>query len=115
MGIPRRDSTLARAAEWLERVEQSADGWCHDPLAAAWAVMCLIATGHRNAESTQRGVQYLLDSQQPNGGWSIPVIRARPDGKRINPYVTARTSVASTTYPVMALACYVRQTGGLVS
>ncbi len=113
VGIPRRDSTLARAADWLERVEQSADGWCHDPLATAWAVMCLVATGHRNAESTQRGVQYLLDSQQPNDGWSIPVSRARPDGSRINPYVTARTSVASTTYPVMALACYVRQTGGL--
>ena len=115
VGIPRRDATLVRAADRLEQISQSSDGWCLDPLPAAWAVMSLVATGHRNADSTLRGVQYLLDSQQPDGSWSVSANRERPDGSRINPYVTTRTSVASTTYPVMALASFVRQTGGQVS
>ena len=112
VGIPRRDSTLVKSAEWVQQVEHSDDGWADDPLAAAWAVMCLVATGHRMAEPTLRGIQYLIDSQLPTGDWAISARKTAAPCGLINPYVTTRTNVSSTTYPVMALACYVRQAGG---
>ena len=116
VGIPRRDSTLVKAAEWVQQSEESAGGWSRDPFAASWAVMCLVATGHRNAESTLRGVQYLLDSQKEDGSWGPPSRKSHEvdaNDVSINPCVTTRTNVSSTTYPVMALACFVRQAGGL--
>jgi squalene-hopene/tetraprenyl-beta-curcumene cyclase len=76
---------VQRAAAWLKRVQQSSGAWgesCHsyvDPASAgegpptasqtAWALLGLIAAGHADSEAVQRGVDYLVRMQQPDGNW----------------------------------------------
>ena len=72
------------AACWLRSVQNADGGWGElprsyedsdykgrgpsTPSQTAWAVMGLMATGD-NSDSVHRGIQYLLDSQNPDGSW----------------------------------------------
>ena len=38
----------------------------------AWAVMGLVAAGEAHSESAERGVQWLIDTQRPDGTWHEP-------------------------------------------
>ncbi len=84
-GIPADDPRLCRAVDWLKSKQQSCGGWgetarSYDdpslrgtgvPTASqtAWALLGLIAAGEADSASVQRGVEYLLGTQQPNGTW----------------------------------------------
>ena len=104
VGIPRRDSTLVSAAEWLMQNQLENGSWRNNPLATAWSVMSLVSTGYRNADVVLQGIQFLLDTQQADGSWPVSNVEHRQ-----NPCVTTRTSISATTYPVLALARFVRQ------
>ena len=41
-----------------------------NPEQTAWAVLGLMAGGDYRSESLTRGIAYLLDHQQADGGWS---------------------------------------------
>jgi squalene-hopene/tetraprenyl-beta-curcumene cyclase len=74
-----------RAADWLEAVQQANGGWGEscasyddpswmgrgEPTASqtAWAVLGLIAAGRARGEAVQLGIEYLLDTQNPDGTW----------------------------------------------
>jgi squalene-hopene/tetraprenyl-beta-curcumene cyclase len=83
--LPMDHPAAARAADWLESVQQADGGWgesCRsyedpdakgqgEPTASqtAWAILGLIAAGRARSESVRRGIQYLLDAQNPDGTW----------------------------------------------
>jgi squalene-hopene/tetraprenyl-beta-curcumene cyclase len=74
-----------RAADWLESVQQADGGWgescesydnpalmgCGETTASqtAWAILGLLAAGRARSESVQRGIEYLLATQNPDGTW----------------------------------------------
>jgi squalene-hopene/tetraprenyl-beta-curcumene cyclase len=75
---------IAKAASWIRHVENRDGGWgescqsyrdncfVHGPSTAsqtAWAVLGLCAAGDTTSAAAERGVSYLLETQQPNGRW----------------------------------------------
>ncbi len=85
LGIPVSDPRLKRAAEWLKSKQQACGGWGETPQTyddpslrgtgtptasqTAWALLGLIAAGEAESESVRRGVEFLIDTQQPDGTW----------------------------------------------
>jgi squalene-hopene/tetraprenyl-beta-curcumene cyclase len=79
---------VQRAVRWLERVQNADGGWgetCESydepalagrgrsiPSQTAWALLGLLAVG-RTGPAVERGVQYLLDTQAPDGSWTDPL------------------------------------------
>lgn len=84
-GISASDPRIRRAVDWLMNHQQDCGGWgetacSYDdpslrgtgvPTASqtAWALLGLIAAGEANSSMAQRGVDYLLNTQQPDGTW----------------------------------------------
>ena len=84
-GIPVDDVRVRRAVEWLKDHQQECGGWGEtansydDPTLrgtgvptasqTAWALLGMIAAGEADSVSAQRGVDYLLGSQHPDGTW----------------------------------------------
>jgi squalene-hopene/tetraprenyl-beta-curcumene cyclase len=75
---------IDNAVAWIRRVENRDGGWgescqsyrdncfVHGPSTAsqtAWAVLGLCAAGDTTSAAAERGVSYLLETQQPNGRW----------------------------------------------
>ncbi|QDT64962.1 terpene cyclase/mutase family protein [Calycomorphotria hydatis] len=77
---------IERAANWLITHQQSNGGWGETPQTyddpnlrgqgtttasqTAWALMGLMAAGQQESDAVQRGIAYLLESQQPDGSWT---------------------------------------------
>ncbi|MEI8380439.1 MAG: prenyltransferase/squalene oxidase repeat-containing protein [Planctomycetota bacterium] len=85
-GVPADDPRLRKAADWLKAKQQPCGGWgetarSYDdpslrgtgvPTASqtAWALLGLLAAGEAESTAVQRGVDYLLSTQQPDGTWN---------------------------------------------
>jgi squalene-hopene/tetraprenyl-beta-curcumene cyclase len=79
---------IQRAVRWLERQQNADGGWgetCESydepalagcgrssPSQTAWALLALLAVG-RNSPAVERGLQYLLETQETDGGWTDPL------------------------------------------
>ena len=88
IGVPGSDPRLQAGAGWLRRTQQASGGWGETPRSydepnlrgtgtptpsqTAWALMGLMAVGDLDSEEVRRGVQYLLDTQLPDGTWNEP-------------------------------------------
>jgi squalene-hopene/tetraprenyl-beta-curcumene cyclase len=76
---------VRRAAAWLKKVQQASGGWgetCqsyNDPKLAgqgvvtasqtAWALLGLIAAGEADSDAVQRGIHWLISTQEADGNW----------------------------------------------
>jgi len=79
-----REAYILRAGEWLRSIQNADGGWgescaSYDQGAfvpakstasqTAWAILGLIASGDTTSLSVQKGVDYLLETQNSDGGW----------------------------------------------
>ena len=83
-GIDDREAYVLRAGEWL-RSNQNADGGWGESCASydndsfvaapstasqtAWAILGLLASGDETSLSVRKGVEYLSETQRPDGTW----------------------------------------------
>jgi len=77
---------VRRAVEWLRSVQNEDGGWGEDgssyridynghapspstPSQTAWALLALMAAGDSSSTAVQRGIDYIVETQQEDGGW----------------------------------------------
>ena len=92
-GISPENESVLRAAAWLRSVQRADGGWgegCDtyfEPARrgqaehstsfhTAWAVLGLMSAGEVYSEPVQRGIEFLLRTQQPDGFWCDPEFNA---------------------------------------
>jgi len=83
-GENNREAHILRAGEWLRAIQNADGGWgescgsydmhsyvpAHStPSQTAWAVLGLLASGDTHSESVRKGIEYLIDTQKPDGTW----------------------------------------------
>ena len=79
-----REAHVLRAGEWLRSIQNADGGWGEScasydrgiytagpstPSQTAWAVLGLIAGGDAASLSVQHGIEYLVETQRPDGSW----------------------------------------------
>jgi len=88
VGVPQDDPAVAAGANWLLASQQPSGAWGESPdtyadpalrgqgpptaSQTAWAVMGLLAAGLDDHPAVARGVQFLVDTQEPDGTWDEP-------------------------------------------
>ncbi len=85
MGEDDHEPHIQRANEWLRSVQNSDGGWGEScasydngiftaaestPSQTAWALMGLMAGGDNYSSTVRQGIEYLLDTQLPDGSWN---------------------------------------------
>ncbi|MCX4529017.1 MULTISPECIES: squalene--hopene cyclase [unclassified Streptomyces] len=87
-GMAPAHPAIRRAVRWLETVQNPDGGWGEDQRSyqdrawagkgestasqTAWALMALLSAGERDGKAVERGIAYLVETQQPDGGWDEP-------------------------------------------
>ncbi len=85
MGIDNREAYVMRATQWLNSVQNEDGGWgetCNSyvdrklmgqgvstPSQTAWALLGLISGGEGRSECARRGIEFLVNNQNPDGSW----------------------------------------------
>ena len=123
IGFDPNDAMVQQATEWLRMIQNSDGGWGEDcgsyddanqkgvgastSSQTAWAVLGLMAGGDLRSESLARGIAYLLDHQQADGGWSeVPYT-----GTGFPRVFYLKYHAYPWYFPLMALAKYSRGQG----
>jgi squalene-hopene/tetraprenyl-beta-curcumene cyclase len=119
-GVNTDHPSIRRAVTWLEQHQNDDGGWGEDlrsyrepsyrgrgPSTASqtgWALMALLAADERS-DATERGVRYLVESQNENGSWDEPWFTGTgfPGDFYINYHLYR------LVFPLMALGRYVRR------
>src|SRR5579884_2673533 len=80
-----REAHILRAGEWLRAIQNADGGWgescasyeqsmyvpaASTPSQTAWAILGLLAGGDPASLSVRKGIEYLIDTQQPDGTWA---------------------------------------------
>ncbi len=120
VGVPPTDRRIRAAAQWLKDHQQPCGGWGESPASyddpslrgrgpvtasqTAWALMGLMAAGEVRSEAVERGVRYLLDTQQPDGTWKEDFFT----GTGFPKVFYLKYHLYRTYFPLMALARYRR-------
>ncbi|MDX1951574.1 MAG: squalene--hopene cyclase [Verrucomicrobiota bacterium] len=115
-----REPWLQKARAWLESAQHQDGGWgerCNtydDPVfkgqgpstasQTAWAVMGLCTFGDPDNPSLVRGVQYLIDTQNPDGSWS----EDETTGTGFPRVFYLKYDMYRNAWPLLALADYRR-------
>jgi squalene-hopene/tetraprenyl-beta-curcumene cyclase len=109
---------IKRAVNWLKSRQNMDGGWgetCesyHDPQLAGigestasqtgWALLALMVAGEVNSSAVNRGVQYLLATQQPDGTWNEDQFT----GTGFPKYFMIKYHIYRNCFPLMALGTY---------
>jgi squalene-hopene/tetraprenyl-beta-curcumene cyclase len=120
IGLDRLDPMVRRAVEWLAQVQQVSGAWgesCRsyddpawagkgEPTASqtAWAVLGLLAAGEAGSDTVRRGIDWLLATQQADGGWREETFT----GTGFPKVFYLKYHLYSLYFPLMALARYQR-------
>jgi squalene-hopene/tetraprenyl-beta-curcumene cyclase len=116
---------ILRGRDWLESCQQEDGGWgetCatyENPGSkgigestasqTSWAVMGISACGDLNRPSIQRGLDFLLRTQKPDGSWEEPQIT----GTGFPGVFYLKYDFYRQNFPLLALATYLNYRGGL--
>jgi squalene-hopene/tetraprenyl-beta-curcumene cyclase len=114
---------LLRARDWLESVQHADGGWgerCNtyeDPVfkgrgpstasQTAWAVMGLCAFDDPNRPSLKAGIDYLMQTQNPDGSWT----EHETTGTGFPKVFYLKYDMYRNAWPLLALATYRRMLG----
>ncbi|BAW80668.1 squalene-hopene cyclase [Candidatus Nitrosoglobus terrae] len=88
-----QEAFIRKAVIWLKRIQNLDGGWGEDnysyfdptfagryqestPVHTAWALLALIAAGEVRSTAVDKGVEYLLQTQQENNLWEHPAFNA---------------------------------------
>ena len=119
LGVDMDEPWLVKGREWLESVQHEEDGgWgerCNtydDPVVkgqgpstasqTAWAVMGLCAFDDPHLPSLKRGIQYLIDTQNPDGSWT----EHETTGTGFPRVFYLKYDMYRNSWPLLALATY---------
>jgi len=116
---------ILRGRDWLESCQNSDGGWGETcgtyenpstkgigPSTAsqtAWAIMGICACGDLDRPSVQRGLRYLLRSQNPDGSWDEDEIT----GTGFPRTFYLKYDMYRQNFPLLALATYVNHCSGI--
>jgi squalene-hopene/tetraprenyl-beta-curcumene cyclase len=123
IGFDPHDAMVQQAVEWLRMMQNSDGGWgescgsydepdlrgvgestCSQ---TAWATIGLMAGGDNRSESLARGIAYLLDRQNADGGWLDPLYT----GTGFPRVFYLKYHAYPWYFPLLALAKYSRGQG----
>jgi squalene-hopene/tetraprenyl-beta-curcumene cyclase len=118
LNIDMHQPWLLKARDWLESVQHEDGGWgerCNtydDPVfkgqgpstasQTAWAVMGLCAFDDPNLPSLQRGIDYLIRNQNPDGSWT----EHETTGTGFPKVFYLKYDMYRNSWPLLALATY---------
>jgi len=125
IGQDMKQDWLVRAREWLESCQNEDGGWGEtcatydDPLLkgkgpstasqTAWAVMGLCAAGNLESRAVQRGVNFLLNTQNRDGSWTEP----ETTGTGFPKVFYLKYDMYRNNFPLLALATYANYRDGI--
>jgi squalene-hopene/tetraprenyl-beta-curcumene cyclase len=112
---------IQRANEWIRALQNADGGWGEScasydkngyvgaestPTQTAWALMGLMAGGDTYSSSVRNGIQYLVKTQQEDGGW----LEELATGTGFPKVFYLNYHYYRLYFPLMALATYVKVT-----
>jgi squalene-hopene/tetraprenyl-beta-curcumene cyclase len=116
---------ILRGRDWLESCQNEDGGWGESCASyenphlkgkgastasqTSWALMGLCACGDLDRPSVQRGLHYLLDTQQPDGSWEELEIT----GTGFPRTFYLKYDMYRQNFPLLALATYVNYRSGI--
>jgi len=121
MGEDDHEPHIQRANEWLRSLQNADGGWGEScasydrgayvhaestPSQTAWALMGLMAGGDTYSSSVQDGIQYLIRTQQEDGGW----LEELATGTGFPKVFYLNYHCYRLYFPLMALATFVKVT-----
>ncbi len=125
LNLNMNDPWLLKARDWLESVQHEDGGWgerCNtydDPVfkgqgpstasQTAWAVMGLCAFDDPMRPSLQRGIDYLVRSQNPDGSWT----EDETTGTGFPKVFYLKYDIYRNAWPLLALATYRKLLAGV--
>ncbi len=119
-GTPGSDPRIRRAVAWLEAHQNDDGGWGEDLRSyvddawrgrgtstasqTGWALLALIAAGDGHSPAAERGIEWLVRTQRPDGTWDEPEFT----GTGFPWDFTINYHLYRLVWPVMALGRYLK-------
>jgi squalene-hopene/tetraprenyl-beta-curcumene cyclase len=115
-----REAHVLRAGEWLRSIQNADGGWgescasydngvftpaASTPSQTAWAILGLIAGGDPSSLSVRHGIEYLLETQKPDGSWDEELAT----GTGFPKVFYLNYHLYKDYFPLLALASFVKQ------
>jgi squalene-hopene/tetraprenyl-beta-curcumene cyclase len=115
-----REAHVLRAGEWLRAIQNADGGWGEScasydngtftpgpstPSQTAWAILGLIAGGDPSSLSVRNGIEYLLETQRPDGSWDEELAT----GTGFPKVFYLNYHLYKDYFPLLALASFVKQ------
>ncbi len=118
-----REAHILRAGEWLRSIQNADGGWGEScasydngtfvagpstPSQTAWAILGLIAGGDANSLSVTHGIEYLLETQRPDGSWNEELAT----GTGFPKVFYLNYHLYKDYFPLLALSSFVKSRAG---